>query len=204
MSSPFADLLALHRTAVLASVDVVNTVGTSDLNRETPCTGWNLGDLLAHMTVQHRGFAAAAHGAGGDLAIWNPDTVRNVVVSDPAGAYADAAQAVLDAFANANPQFSLPELGANFPAEAAVGFHFIDYVVHGWDVAATMGLPYSLPDNLTETALGVAQIVPDGEFRTMANAPFGPVQNGAATNDFERLLRHLGRNPEWKPQADPS
>lgn len=196
-----ADLLALHRTAVLASVDVVNSVEPADLNRETPCTGWNLADLLAHMTVQHRGFAAAAHGAGGDLAIWNPDTVRSVVVGDPAGAYADAAHAVLAAFATAGSQFALPELGANFPAEAAVGFHFIDYVVHGWDVAATMGRPYSLPDELTETALGVAQIVPDGEFRTLPNAPFGPAQNGTATNDFERLLRHLGRDPQWKPQS---
>ena len=149
-------------------------------------------------------FAAAARGAGEDLALWEPDSVRESVLEDPARSYAEASDDVLTAFADATGTFSLPELGANFPAEAAVGFHFIDYVVHGWDVAASLGRPYHLPDDLTETALGVAQIVPDGEFRTMANAPFGPVQNGLATNDFERLLRHLGRDPQWQPQADPS
>jgi uncharacterized protein (TIGR03086 family) len=204
MSSPLADLLALHRTAVLASVDVVNTVGTADLARETPCAGWNLGELLAHMTVQHRGFAAAARGDGADPAIWNADTVREGVPTDPAGTYAAAAGDVLAAFADATGTFTLPELGADFPAEAAVGFHFVDYVVHGWDVAASLGQPYRLPAAVIETALPVAQIVPEGEFRTMAGAPFGPVQNGAAANDFDRLLLHLGRIPQWKPQADPS
>jgi uncharacterized protein (TIGR03086 family) len=204
MSSPLADLLALHRTAVLSSVDVVNTVGVDDLTRETPCAGWDLGELLAHMTVQHRGFAAAARGKGDDPQIWNADTVREGVLADPAGAYAAAANDVLDAFANATGTFTLPELGANFPAEAAVGFHFVDYVVHGWDVAVSMGQPYRLPAAVIETALPVAQIVPDGEFRTMPNAPFAPAQNGAAANDFDRLLLHLGRIPGWKPQADPS
>ena len=56
----------MHRTVVLASVDVVSAVTTDDLSRPTPCAGWNLSDLLTHMTVQHRGFAAAAHGLGAD------------------------------------------------------------------------------------------------------------------------------------------
>jgi len=200
VSSPYADLLALHRTAVQASVDVVNTVTTEDLNRETPCAGWTLGDLLAHMTVQHQGFAAAARGKGDNLSVWDADTVRERVSADPAGTYAAYADDVMTAFAAATGEFTLPELGANFPAIAAIGFHFLDYVVHGWDVAASLGRPYSLPDEVIDTALPVAEMVPDGELRTMANAPFAPAQNGSATNDFERLLQHLGRIPNWKPQ----
>ena len=35
----------------------------------------------------------------------------------------------------------LPEIrdGMRFPAETAIGFHFLDYVVHGWDVARSTG-----------------------------------------------------------------
>ena len=62
------DVRPHHRTAVTASVDVVNAVTLDDLDRPTPCAGWNLADLLAHMTVQHYGFAAAARGNGADLA----------------------------------------------------------------------------------------------------------------------------------------
>src|ERR1700712_1472683 len=87
-----------HRSAVLKSVDVVDTVGIEDLNRPTPCSGWNLADLLAHMTIQHRGFAAAARGSGADPDVWRPENVRSAVIADPRGTYAEAARDVLDAF----------------------------------------------------------------------------------------------------------
>ena len=77
-----SDTLSLHRTAVLASVDAVNAVIGDDLTRPTPCAGWDLATLLAHMTVQHRGFAAAARG-GTDLDVWDPATVADAVAIRP-------------------------------------------------------------------------------------------------------------------------
>ncbi|MFD0819592.1 maleylpyruvate isomerase N-terminal domain-containing protein, partial [Micromonospora zhanjiangensis] len=49
------DLRDLDRRAVRASVDVLTGAAGLDLTRPTPCAGWNLGELLAHMTVQHHG-----------------------------------------------------------------------------------------------------------------------------------------------------
>lgn len=196
------DLLSSHRTAVLASVDVVTAIGSSDLGRPTPCTAWDLADLLAHMTVQHRGFAAAARGGGQDLALWDPATVRDT--QDPVGEYTSAAHDVLDAFAATGPerQFALPELGTSVPAEMAIGFHLVDYVVHGWDVAASLGIAFTPPDGVVAAALPVTLAVPDGDFRSMENSPFGPARNGLATNDFDHLLRHLGRDPHWGDAFD--
>jgi hypothetical protein len=54
------DLRQADATAVRASVAVVAQVSTGDLGRLTPCAEWDLGTLIAHMTAQHRGFAAAA------------------------------------------------------------------------------------------------------------------------------------------------
>ena len=73
MPTTLSDIRLLHRTAVLQSIDVVDTVREADLVRPTPCEGWNLLDLLAHMTVQHRGFAAAARGFGADMETWRAD-----------------------------------------------------------------------------------------------------------------------------------
>ena len=64
------DLLAAHRAVVNTSVAVVSHVQADDLDRPTPCAEWTLADLLAHMTAQYRGFAAAARGHGGDLTAW--------------------------------------------------------------------------------------------------------------------------------------
>jgi uncharacterized protein (TIGR03086 family) len=196
-----AGLDPLHRIAVLKSIDIVNSVEPAQFDRPTPCEGWTLFDLLAHMTVQHRGFAAAARGSGADLKIWQVATVAEAVKADPGGAYSEAARDVLEAFAaaTADASFALPEFGdgAVFPPAMATGFHFVDYVVHGWDVAAALGVPYELPAAVVQAVLPLVFAVPDGDFRTMAAAPFGPALESVAGDDFERILRHLGRDPQW-------
>lgn len=201
------DLRPLHRTAVLASVDVVSTVTPADLSKPTPCAGWDLADLLTHMTVQHRGFAAAARGHGADEAVWQTGTVGDEVAADPAGTYAAAADDVIDAFAGADvleSSFVLPELGgdAPFPGEMAVGFHYIDYVVHGWDVARSLGRMYKLSPDVVAAAVPLANFVPDGDFRAVDNAPFGPaIPLSKPAGDLDRILAHLGRSPKWAPSG---
>ncbi|OBG12048.1 TIGR03086 family protein [Mycolicibacterium celeriflavum] len=202
------DLRPLHRLAVSASVDIVAGVTRDDLALPTPCAGWDLGDLLTHMTVQHNGFAAAARGSGADLAVWDPATVADAVRADPAGAYAAAAADVLEAFsADGVPDatFALPEFGkdAAVPGSMAIGFHFVDYVVHGWDVARSLGVPFALPAEVIEAVLPLALAVPDGDIRDMDNSPFAHAvtQDEEVASDLDRVLRHLGRSPGWRAQG---
>lgn len=160
------------------------------------------------MTVQHRGFAAAARGAGGDLAGWDPASVVDAVSRDPAGTYAAAAADVLEAFAAdgvLTAPFALPEFGpgATFPGAMAIGFHFVDYVVHAWDVARTIGATLELPDDVIAAVLPFAMAVPDGELRQTAGAPFQPALSTAgADTDLDRILLHLGRSPAWAPSVE--
>ncbi|OBI20716.1 TIGR03086 family protein [Mycobacterium sp. E2327] len=198
-----SDVRPFHRAAVQASVDVVAGVTRDDLSRPTPCAGWDLLDLLAHMTAQHRGFAAAARGHGDSATVWEADCVVEAVAADPGGTYAAAAADVLDAFAAdgvLDASFSLPDFGpgAAFPGAIAIGFHFVDYVVHGWDVARSIGAPFALPDDVVAAVLPLVFVIPDGEYRATDGAPFGPAvtaPDGAA--DLDRILGHLGRSPGW-------
>jgi uncharacterized protein (TIGR03086 family) len=197
-----SDIRPHHRTAMAASFDLVNAVTLDDLDRPTPCAGWRLADLLAHMTVQHYGFAAAARGDGADLAVWQPTTVADAVAADPAGAYAKAAAEVLDAFSAdgvLDATFALPEFGpgAAFPGAMAIGFHFVDYVVHGWDVARTINAPFELPTEVVGAVLPLALAVPDGEFREAEGSPFARAISSTDTaSDLDRILLHLGRSPD--------
>jgi uncharacterized protein (TIGR03086 family) len=105
-----------------------------------------------------------------------------------------AADGVLDR------RFPLPEIapGALFPARQAVSFHFIDYVVHSWDVAKTLGLEARFPPHLLDTALPVARAVPGGEYRLTPGAAFAPAVTWPGDSPLDQVVALLGRSPDWK------
>ncbi|HEY3504688.1 MAG TPA: TIGR03086 family metal-binding protein [Actinocatenispora sp.] len=186
------DLVELDRRAVAGSVATVQRVRPGDLGRPTPCADWDLTALLAHMTAQHRGFAAAAAGHGAD-----PDVWRETPADDPVAAYAAAAEAVTAAFATPAERFVLPEItrAPDFPAAQAIGFHLVDYVVHGWDVAAALGVPYPEDDAVLAAALDVARAVPDGAARTAPGSAFAPsLATPPEASTMDTILALLGRD----------
>ncbi|MEV5845914.1 TIGR03086 family metal-binding protein [Streptomyces sp. NPDC051985] len=194
-----ADIVGLDRIAVREAVRVVDLAGGADWERDTPCAGWTLRRLVAHMAAQHRGFAAAARGAGEDVTHWRePEDM-----GEPARVHREAAAEVLGAFAEPGAdgrKFALPELGGSFPGGMAIGFHFIDYVVHAWDVAATLGVPVELPGDTLDAALAVARLVPADPARRGPGFAFAPVREvPAGAGPLEEALRLLGRDPERWP-----
>src|SRR5580658_9827736 len=194
-----SDLVGLDARAVRASVQVVSLASAADRGRPTPCAGWTLADLLAHMTAQHNGFAAAAAGDGADLVHWQ----TGAPVADPVGEYAAAADRVIAAFAAAavpGGEFVLPEISPKlrFPAVEAIGFHFVDYVVHGWDVARALGLGYDLEPDVLAAAVSIAQAVPDGERRRQAGAAFAPRVAATGGGVLDQIVALLGRRPDWR------
>jgi uncharacterized protein (TIGR03086 family) len=191
----------LDRQAVLQSIAIVGRVRSQDLARVTPCAGWRLAELLRHMTAQHHGFAAAAQGHGADLSNWR---LREADLdSDPVEAYLNSAQWLIRVFQTEGVLehlFRLPEFSvtAEFPAVRAIGFHFIDYIVHGWDVARTLGQEYVLDDELAPAALQIALAVPNGPGRLAESAAFAPgLPADPRLSPLERILRALGRDPAW-------
>jgi uncharacterized protein (TIGR03086 family) len=198
------NIVALNAQAVRASLELVTQVTAADLGRPTPCAGWTLADLLGHLTTQHYGFAAASAGRG-DLSEWQPRELG----PDPVAAYRTATDHVLAAFAAdgvLDRKFPLPEIrrGVMFPARQAISFHFIDYVVHSWDVARTLDLPLDLgsaevPESaLLEVAITVAQAVPAGDARLGPAAAFGPVVTWSGGSSLDHIVAILGRSPDWQ------
>jgi uncharacterized protein (TIGR03086 family) len=187
------DLRACHARAVRATIPVVAQVRPTDLALPTPCARWDLGQLLAHMTAQHRGFAAAAAGHGDDLDPWQPRALGDDVGEE----YAQAAEAVIAAFADPgvlDRDLRLPEITPQpVPGRLVIGFHLVDYVAHGWDVAHTLGIAYELPPDVLAAALPIAAGVPD-EARVGPAAAFGPRLPEPGEDPLARVLALLGRD----------
>jgi uncharacterized protein (TIGR03086 family) len=196
-------IVSLDERAVTASVTVVSKAGPADLARPTPCGDWTLEQLLAHMTVQHDGFAAAAAGNGADPSAWRTQSPS----ADPVADYAAAADRVRRAFAAdgvLTRDFALPEISpeAAFPATMAISFHFVDYVTHGWDVARALGLDYELDPDLLSVARAIAEAVPDDETRLRPGAAFAPRVTEPGNGDpLDAILALLGRRPGWQPAS---
>lgn len=192
-------IVVLDAQAVTESVRLVGQVTTADLARPTPCADWTLHGLLRHMTTQHYGFAAASTGDG-DPARWRPRPLGD----DPVAAYRAAAECVLGAFAThdlLDRGFPLPEFtgGLLYPGAQAVSFHFVDYVVHSWDLARTLGLPVRFDSVLLDAALEVARAVPGGEARLEPGAAFAPEIACPGGSRLDQVVAALGRSPDWRP-----
>jgi uncharacterized protein (TIGR03086 family) len=85
-----------------------------------------------------------------------------------------------------------------FPAAQAVSFHLVDYVVHGWDVARSLGLPYQSEPDLLAATLPMARAVPDGDLRTQGLVPFAPrIPVAGDAGVLDQILGLLGRRPAW-------
>ncbi|MFC8042030.1 TIGR03086 family metal-binding protein [Nocardia sp. NPDC057353] len=190
------DLLAHHRAALRTTVELVAGVRAADLRLPTPCADWTLHGLLTHSIAQHLGFAAAVRGDA-DPAVWKVRPLGG----DPAGEYAAAAEAVLAAFAEPGVlarRVPLVEFGGEFSGAQALCFHFVDYVVHAWDLARTLGLPVRFDAPVVAAAHEVAAVVPGGAARTAPGSPFGPEVEWSGTDQLDRVVALLGRDPEWR------
>ncbi|MFI7226182.1 TIGR03086 family metal-binding protein [Nonomuraea angiospora] len=190
-------IIGLDAQAVRASVELADRVRPPDLSRPTPCLGWTVYGLLAHMATQHYGFAAASRGDG-DLARWKTRSLGD----DPAASYRASAEHVLAAFAAdgvLERMFPLPEFtsGSPFPGAQAIGFHFIDYVVHSWDLAKSLGVAVDFPPDLLEAALAVARAVPGGQARLAPGAAFAPALPWSSGSRLDEIVAILGRSPSW-------
>lgn len=188
-----ASVLAINRGSLAAALEAVAHVKPDDLRRPTPCAGWDLESLIRHMAGQHRGFATSARGVRARREDFAP--ARD---GDPIAGYRAASEEVEQAFAGlgSSDLLWLPELSeqAPFPAPLAVGFHTIDYEIHAWDVARSVGYHLVIPDSVVEPALVLARSLP---------APRGPgaaflaeIESRPGMGLLSQLLAWSGRDPE--------
>ena len=178
----------LHHHALDLASELVTAVRSADLDRPTPCAGWDLAALLAHMTGQNHGFADALRG-GTDVAAYAP--VPGLAAWP--GSVADLLDAVDHPGTDA---VLLPEITTErrFPVPVVLGFQTLDTAVHTWDVATALGRVWRPDPPLVAAVLGQARLVPAGPARTAPGAAFGPVLGSGEADPWLAALALVGRD----------
>jgi uncharacterized protein (TIGR03086 family) len=188
------DIRELDRRAVATLGAVIAQIGPDQLRLPTPCADWTLHGLLRHQVSENLGFAAAAAGVTGDIRAWDQGNLGG----DPHQAYLDSADAMAKAFTEDVLDHSLQirEFGF-FPGRVALGMHVLDCVVHGWDVAQTIGVAYDPDADLVCYSLKAAALIPTGApSDDRPRTAFAPaVEISADSPALERLLGLVGRRP---------
>jgi uncharacterized protein (TIGR03086 family) len=163
---------------------VVGGITQDQLDRPTPCAGFDVRGVLEHMIGGATAFAAAFRGEAPGA----PD------LRDPLAGFAPALGDLVAAISE--PGALERTVAAPFgevPGETFARFVVLDGLVHGWDLATATGQPYDPPDELVAEVDAFARQALDP---LRDGATFGPaVAPPAGASPLERLVAYTGRTP---------
>lgn len=191
-STTSLDLLrgaVVHADDALAALAAAVAAAPERLGWPTPCAGWRLVDLLAHLDD---GVAAFTEAAQGRVRLYAepPDPAGPI---DRITGLRAAVRRLVEAWdtpADATP--AAPSVGVadrRLPATGLVRVAALEVVVHAWDVDRALGRHHPVPSALVRGLWRTAQRVAPADRRAFAAPITAPA--GAAPGD--RLAAYLGR-----------
>jgi uncharacterized protein (TIGR03086 family) len=167
----------------------------------TPCTEWNVRQLVNHMTRGNLNYVGLVEGGTGAEFLRLRDV--DALGTDPVGAYTRSVRECAEAFRRPGAlQRDLDYPLGQVTGQQALAVRTTDSTVHAWDLARAIGVDDTLDtslvawidDHLDEIYAGLAETPTAVEttHRFFA-APVGMLARGASQRD--RLLRRMGRKP---------
>lgn len=169
---------------------MVTLLGAGQGN-DTPCSDWNVKDVVNHIVYENVWMVALFDGR--TIEEVGNEFEGDLVGDDPIGVYnrtASEVKAVLaqpDAMTRTIQISSGPTSGAEYSKQL-----FLDTLIHGWDIAIGSGQDAELDDFLVQMCIPMAQAVADNKDARTAFA--APVSGDENTNPQAQLLGLLGRS----------
>lgn len=172
--------------------DLVDRIAADQWTALTPCTEWNVRDLVNHLVGMNLVLAALLEEGP------RPERGADRLGTDPAGTYRRSAAALQAAAARPG----VLERSQATPIGVATGgerlqWRIADLLTHGWDLVQATGVVAELPDDLAEQALTFVRAQLPGQPRAGRFADPQPIPDTAPAID--RLAALTGRPVPWTP-----
>ena len=181
--------VVLHDKAITDLTALVAAIESDQWALRTPCPEWDVHDLVAHLTTEAR---------------WAPPLLAGLTVEevgssldhpldgDPVIAWTTAQQSAQRAANGPQIEQTVVHVSAgDIPAQEYLRQLTADYLIHGWDLAVTLGLSDALDPELVAAVHGWFQSQA-GTYRSagMVSEPVAVTSDDPQT----RLLAEFGRS----------
>ena len=165
-----------------SSINIVSNVADSAWGNDTPCTDWNVKDVVSHIVHENVWM----------VSLFNGRTIEEVG-DDPIGTYnrtAGEVKAILaqpDAMSRTCQISWRPVTGAEYSKQL-----FLDTLIHGWDIAVGSDQDAKLDDYLVQMCTPLVQVIAGTQSYRSVFA--GPTSGSNSDNAQTKLLALLRRN----------
>ena len=186
-----ADLLDAHDRALDHTSGYIAAIGRDQWGLDTPCDGWVLRFLVNHVVSGNFWAGELVRGKTIDEV---GDRLDGDILGDDAAAV-DRASAEAASSAFCEPGALVRPCAVSYgpiPGSEYLAHRYIDVLIHGWDVAMSIGSDPILPDDLVGACWEVVEPMQDMLSSTGAFGD-GSVVAGDGAALQTRLLAALGR-----------
>jgi uncharacterized protein (TIGR03086 family) len=197
-----SDQVDLLDTVLRETGDLVAAIPPDAGARSTPCPGYDVAALVAHLDEWIGRFADAAAGGSATSPATDGSEASDDWPAGPARRFRSAADRAVAAFRSGATERPLSITGGpSVPGEMVVGMMLMEYIGHGWDlaVATDQDVPYDGDEATAALGTGGAMLLPEYRGPDKPFAHVVDVDESAAP--VEQLIGFLGRDPSWRTVA---
>ncbi|HKV22321.1 MAG TPA: TIGR03086 family metal-binding protein [Mycobacterium sp.] len=182
--SPPTDELDSAEATLAVLQSALHPIADDDLSKQTPCREFDIAGLTDHLmnSIAVIGGAASAELPERDAS----DSVERQVIA--------AARPALDAWHRRGLDGTVAFGDSEAPARVMAGILSLEFLVHAWDYAASLGRSLDVPASLSDYVMEIAQrvITPEGRSRAGFDDPIDFAADG---DSLDKLLAYTGRQP---------
>jgi uncharacterized protein (TIGR03086 family) len=189
MTERAVEALGLPRSELTPKL---NAIAASDWKKATPCTEWNVQQLVTHVVGVHHRVARLVCGGSRDeyVATREDDWIGN----DHITAWHEGVRALDEAISDARGLDIPVDYRVPMSARDLIGLTAFDTAVHTWDVSRAIGFDERLDGALVEYSLGFMEWI---RSQPLLEALFGSPKEHRPKEASARvrLLQLAGREP---------
>lgn len=186
------DTLTTLESMLTRTTALMESVQPADLAAPTPCTDFDVEQLLEHMTTWAQVFDSTVNDRPLDF-----DPMTHVVGGDYARVFATASDGIVAGLRDGGWDRMMTMTASPIPGEMVLNMLLMEYLAHGWDLARAMGVAAPYTEQEAIVALRAAQAIIAPEYRGTGMFD-DEVHVAADAPALNRCMAFVGRDPAWR------